>query len=105
MVRKLAGIALVCGLAGLPLWLLSYAWLPFALTGREAEFVWYAVVGGEVGAVAAGVLGVGFGITARRGSPAGTREHRQATRGLLIGALVLALVLVPNILGSLWTAR
>jgi len=60
--QNLAGTALVSGIAGLPLWLLSYAWLPFALMGREVEFVRYAVVGGEVGALAAGALGVGLAL-------------------------------------------
>src|SRR5687767_12604294 len=103
MGRNMAGAAFICGVAGLPLLLLSYAWVPFALMGREEEFVFYAVVGGEVGALVAAVLAVGLGIAARRGCPAGTPEHRRATRGLLIGALVFTLVLAPNILGSLWT--
>lgn len=103
MGRKLAGTALVCGIAGLPLWLLSYAWLPFALMGREAEFVPYAVVVGEVGALAAGALAVGLGVAARRSSGPAHSEHRLASCGLAIGAVVLALVLVPNIVGSLLT--
>jgi hypothetical protein len=46
MGRNLAGTALGCGIAGLPLGLLSYAWLPFAVLGREGELVRYAVAPG-----------------------------------------------------------
>lgn len=105
MGRHLAATALGCGLAGLPLWLLSYAWLPFALMGHEGEFVWYAVVVGEVGAFVAGILGIGLGIAARRASEPGTRERRRASRALAIGALVLALVVVPNVVGAFLTVR
>ena len=105
MGRKLAGTALVCGIAGLPLWLLSYAWLPFAVLGREAEVVRYAVVVGEVGALAAGALAVGLGVVARRRSGPGHPAHGLASRALAIGAVVLALVLVPNLAGSFLTAR
>ena len=101
----MAGPAFVCGIAGLPLWLLSYAWLPFALMEREAEFVWYAVIVGEVGALAAGALGVGLGVAARRSSDPGQPERRLASRGLALGAVVLALVIVPNIVGSLLIGR
>ncbi len=95
----------MCGLAGLPLWLVSYAWLPFAMAGCDTGTVWGAVVVGEVGALAAGSLGVGLGTIARKRSRPGTPDHRRATRALLVGAAVLAMVLVPNIVGRLWTAQ
>ena len=97
--------AFACGIAGLPLWLLSYAWLPFALLGREADFAWYAVVAGEIGALAAGTLAVGLGLVARRRSVPGEPERRRATRGLALGAVVLTLVVVPNIVGMLLIGR
>jgi hypothetical protein len=105
MGRKFAGAAFVCGIAGLPLLLLSYAWLPLALMGREVEFVRYAVVLGEIGALAAGALAVGLGVAARRRSGPGQSEHRLASRGLAMGGVVLGLVLVPNIVSNLLTAR
>jgi len=94
-----ARTALICGMAGLPLWLLSYARVPYALAGRQGQFVRSTVIAGEVGAFAAGALGVGLGITAKRRSEPGSPEHRLASRGLTLGALVLALILIPNILG------
>jgi hypothetical protein len=103
MGEKLAGTSMVCGVVGLPLWLLSYTWLPFAWAGRDGWFVWSAVVVGEIGALAAGALGVGLGITARMRFRSGTPDHRRATRGLLLGAIVLGLVLVPNIAAGNWS--
>ena len=105
MKGNLARTALICGIVGLPLWMLSYAWLPFSMVGREGPFVRYTVVGGEVGAFAAAALGVGLGVAARRHSRPGSTEHRLASRGLWVGALVMSLILIPNVLGRFLTAR
>jgi hypothetical protein len=53
--------------------------------------------------LAADALAVGLGVAARRSSGQGHPEHRLASRGLVMGAVVLALVLVPNLVGRLLT--
>jgi hypothetical protein len=47
------GAVLVCGLAGIPLWLRSYACVPFRLAGRETDAEWGLVVASGVGAMVA----------------------------------------------------
>jgi len=105
MKRSLARTALIGGSVGIPLWLLSYSWLPFALAGRDGQFVLHAVVVGEVGAFAAGALGVGLGFTARKRSAPGSREHRLASRSVTVASVVRTLVLIPNVLGRLLHAQ
>ena|SRR5688572_21464739 len=101
---SLARRALISGIAGLPLLLVSYAWIPFALVGREAELVRYAVVVAEIGALAAGSSAIALGIRARRRSAPGHPDYSVATRGLVLGAVVLVLVVVPNVVGAFVTA-
>lgn len=60
---------------------------------------------GEIGALAAGAFAVELGRLARRSPGPGHPEQRLASRGLALGAVVLALVLVPNLVGGLWTIR
>ena len=100
-----AGTAVGCGVAGLPLLLMSYAWVPFAWAGREPGFVLPAVVVGEVGAVAAGALAVGLGVAARWRYGPGHPARGRASRALALGAAVLVLVLVPNLIAHLLAAQ
>lgn len=97
----LARVTVICGIIGFPLLLLSYSWIPFALTGREMGSWGYLIVIGEVGALFAGIVSVGLGIVVRRRTQSGTAEYRLASRGLVIGTLLLVFVVVPNILGAL----
>src|SRR5579859_4336757 len=98
--NRLARTALVCGVLGLLLWLLSYSWVPFALTGHEAgEFISYVVAVSEVCGLLIGLVSVGSGLIARRRAPAGSPERRWASRGLAMGALALVLIVGFNLLG------
>ena len=98
--QRLAKASLVCGVLGFSLWLLSYSWVPFALTGHEAgELVGSVVMVSEVGGLLVGLLGVGSGFLARRRSRVGSLERRWASRGLAMGAVVLVLIVGFNLLG------
>ncbi len=108
--EKLAKGSFMCGVLGFPLWLLSYAWIPLGLMGQEAAFLpWhrlrYVIIGGELGALGAGILSIIFGIAARRRFRSGTGQHRLASRGVAMGVVVLLLVIVPNIVGSVLLTR
>jgi hypothetical protein len=98
--HRLAKASLVCGILGFSLWLLSYSWVPFALTGHQAgELVGYVVKVSEVGGLLVGLVSVGSGFLARRRSQAGSPERRWASRGLAMGAVVLVLIVGFNLLG------
>jgi len=62
----------------------------------EATFVVSAV--GELGALAAVAVRLGF--LARLRSASGTIDHRSGTRGLVLGIIVLAFVVVPNVVAA-----
>jgi len=96
---RFATAALVCGVLAIPLWLLSFSWVPFVLTGREVGSIWYIILVGEVSAVLAALFAIGFGLIARRRAHTGTAPHARASRGLTIGAIALALIVGLNILG------
>jgi len=94
---RLAGAALACGVIAFPLWLLSFAWVPFAVAGREVGPFRYVILLGEAGALLAAISAIGLGLAARRGANAGTAQHRRASWGLVAGAVALLLVVGPNV--------
>lgn len=99
----LANAAFACSVLVLPLWLFSFSWVPFALTGREVGSVWYIILAGEVSALLAAVLAIGLGVVARRHASAGSAVHRRASRGLIIGTTALVLIVGLNALGLVFT--
>ncbi len=58
-VSGLTNAAFACSAPVSPLRLLTFSWVPFALTGREVESVWYIVLAVEVCALLAAVLAIG----------------------------------------------
>lgn len=98
--HRLARTALVCGVLGFPLWLLSYLWVPFALTGHEAGTLVSAIVKiSEAGGLLVGLVSVGSGSIARSQAQAGSAERRWASLGLAMGTVVLVLIVGLNLLG------
>ena len=98
--HRLAKTSLICGVLGFSLWLLSYCWVPFALTGHEAgKLVGYVVMVSEVGGLLVGLVSVGSGFLARRRAPTGSPERRWASLGFVMGAVVLVLIVGLNLLG------
>ncbi len=100
--RRLAVGAFTCALLALPLWLLSFVWVPFAITGREVGAVRYVILAAEVGALLAALLAIGLGLAARIHVRAGSRDYKLASRALVIGALSLVVILGLNILGAIF---
>ncbi len=98
---RLATAAFACGLLAFPCWLLSFSWMPFAFTGREAGSVRYLILAGEAGALLAALLAISFGVVSRGRAPAGTAHRRRAARGLAAGVIALLLVAGLNILGAI----
>lgn len=90
--------ALAFGFLAIPLWALSYVWMPFRHLDPEPAWVWPAVIVGEVGAVASGIAALVLGLRARRG--ADPHARRTAMLGATLGLLVVALVVGLNLL---WT--
>jgi hypothetical protein len=82
---RLATTAFVCGVLAFVLWVLSYSWVPFALMGRESYAVMYIVVTGEAGGLLASLGAIGCGLIGRKYTHSGTRAHRLASQGLLMG--------------------
>jgi hypothetical protein len=97
---RLATAAFVCGVLGFLLWLLSYAWIPFALVGKEPEAIVYVVVAGELGGFLASLCSICCGILGRKRLQPGISAHRLASQGLAMGAVVLVLLVGLNILGA-----
>lgn len=99
---KFAWAAIGCGLAGFPLVLLSYSWVPFASAGREMGSWSFLPLVSEVGALLAAIVAIFLGRLARqRAQPGIIAEHRLASRGLALGVGLLALIVVPNLVGGL----
>lgn len=94
----LATAAFVCGVLGFLLWLLSYAWVPFAFMGKESDVIVY-VVAGELGGLLASLCSIGCGVLGRKLLQSGTRAHRLASQGFVMGVVVLVLLVGLNILG------
>jgi uncharacterized membrane protein len=84
-----------------PLWLLSFSWVPFALTGREVGAVWYIILMGEAGALVAALAAIMLGFVARRRAHAGTTHRQRASEALVIGVIALVMIVGLNILGAL----
>ncbi len=99
---QLATAAFACGLLAFPCWLLSFAWMPFAFTGREVGSARYLILAGEAGALLAALLAIGLGVVARGRAPAGTAHRRRAARGLTAGVIALIVVVGLNILGAIF---
>lgn len=92
--------ALACGVVGLALWLVSYSWI-FVPAPNAPILVLALPFLGEVGAVLAAIAGIVLGARARRSSWPASSAHRTSARALALNGLVIALVIVPNVLGLL----
>jgi hypothetical protein len=68
--------------------------------GQEAGWVSVIVISGEVDGTLMGILSVGSGLIARRDLE-DPRLRRLVSRGLKMGAIVLALIIGPNLIGIL----
>jgi hypothetical protein len=95
-----ARYSLICAVVGLFLWLLS-SWIPLSmipsLQGRNLDFLAFLFPASEAGALLAAMVGIAYGVEARRRSEPGTPRHTSATWRLMLNALVPFLVVVPNI--------
>lgn len=100
-VDKSSKTALICAIVGLSLWLLSYSWVPLSLIpslqGRDLSFLPPILLISEACALLVAMVGIAFGVEARRHSRSGTPQHRSASRRLTLNVLVPALVIIPNI--------
>jgi hypothetical protein len=102
--RRLSTAALGLGFIGILLWLLSYVWILFRLTGRETEAVWSFVVAVEIGAMIAGLSSILLGAISRwRYAERNSADFRNATRGIMLGATVWFCLVVFNLVGILFS--
>jgi hypothetical protein len=101
--KRLADAAFVCGILSFPLWLLSYAWVPFRLAGADSEGVWAFVVGSEIGAMVFGLASIVAGIVAMRAAPKGSPAWRRARQGVILGVLAWVFLITFNVIGLLWS--
>lgn len=93
--------ALALGFAAVPLWALSYIWMPFRhFVGSDPGWVWPAVIVGEIGAVVTAITALVAGLRVRKSAPADPTARRRAGIAALLGVIVLALVVGLNVL---WT--
>ena len=99
---RLSTAALSFGLIGIPLWLLSYVWIPFRLTGRESESVWDFTVAVEIGAMAAGLFSIVAGVIARRYAERNSADYRRALRSIMLGAALLFCIVFFNLAGIIF---
>lgn len=97
--EKLSTAALWLGLSGIPLWLLSYVWIPFRFARLESETVWAAVVAFELGAMAAGLLSIAAGLTALWLLERGSFSFRRAAKGTVLGIAILVCIVLFNLIG------
>jgi hypothetical protein len=98
--EALVKTAKVSGFVGVPLWVISYAWLPAALTGHGPPAWNYLVIIGEVGALLTGTFALIVGLILRGRFEAGSSNCRSASLARMLGALLLFLVVIPNLIGG-----
>ena len=98
---RLATTAFVGGILAFPFWVLSYSWVPLTFLGRESYAVMYVVVIGEAGGLLASLGAIGCGLIGRKHTHSGTRAHRLASQGLVMGVVVLVLLIGLNALGAI----
>jgi hypothetical protein len=91
--------ALVLGIAAIPLWMLSYVWIPFRFAGYETETVWSVVIASEIGAMITGLLAIILGVVSRRYTQRGGGESRRATLAIKLGVGVWICLVVFNLIG------
>jgi hypothetical protein len=97
--RRLATTAFGLGVTGFPLWLLSYVWIGFRLTGRETDALWKFIAVSEIGAMIAGLLSIALGVISRRFVEPDGADFRTATRAIMLGATVWVFIVVFNLIG------
>ncbi|GAA4458758.1 hypothetical protein GCM10023189_31510 [Nibrella saemangeumensis] len=100
--HRLAKTAFISGIVGIPLWALSYVWIPFRLMGQETEAVWSFVVISEIMAEVVGIIAIAAGLIAKRSVEPGSVALHQATRGIILGVVVCICVIVFNAIGILF---
>ncbi len=96
------------GTVGVLCWLFSYSWLPFAVWAPELgdrlwqESAFFRSLPGISEAVAFcfGIIGIILSFGAQLRAARGTPPYRLASRGLVLGILLLLLVVVPNLVGQ-----
>jgi hypothetical protein len=86
--------ARLAGIAALPLWPVSYAWIPLA--ERSPGWVFALVPLVEIGALILGVAAVWIGTQARRRDG----DSPDARWGIGLGTLALLLIVVGNVVGA-----
>lgn len=84
------------------LWLLSYSWIPFAASGRDSGPRMSLPLLSEAAALVVATVGLGFGLSSRRRTRSGTPEYRLGLCGLALNALVIGLVIAPNVVALWW---
>lgn len=84
-------------LLSVPLALLSYVWVPFEVAEiQEPNYLFPLIALGEGGALVAGIAALVTGVRARRKTSGA--ERRLASKGLVLGAAVVTLVIGLNVL-------
>jgi len=96
---RLSKLSYVSAIFSIPLWVLSFAWIPFGFFGLQTPII--IPIFGEVGALLSALLAIVSGTIARR-RPQLPEERRLASRGLTMGAIVLALIVGLNSLGLIF---
>lgn len=99
---RLATVAFFSGIAGMVLWALSYAWLPFRWFGHETEAVWTFVVISEIMAELAGLIALGIGFYVRKQAGPGSIISRRAKWGFTLGITVCICVIAFNAIGLIF---
>lgn len=97
--RRLSTASIGVGLIGIVLWMLSYVWILFRFAGRDAEAVWSFVIFVELGAVAAGLVGIAAGLIARRLTEPGGADSKRAALGAKLGAAAWVCIVLFNLIG------
>ena len=100
--QRLSNVAFVLGFIALPLWLLSYAWIPFRFTGRETETVWNFIIASEIGAMIAGLSSIILGLIAFRYAERGKADFRRASRAVMLGVATWVCLVVFNLIGIIF---
>jgi hypothetical protein len=92
----------VCGVVSFPLWLGSYAWIPFRLAGRDSERIWTVVVASELSAMVLGLVSIMGGVLTIRTASRSRPECQRARQGIVLGLLVWVCIISFNAIGLFW---
>ncbi len=96
--QRLSLLACLSGLLSILLWPYGNVWLPSAISTQHLVRTTGSMQVGELAALGAGLVAVGFGLIAIKHLEPGSIGHQRATQGFVLGMITLAFIIGVDML-------